>query len=90
MHAQNLFGWEDWKKFLIGKTIVTQLDEPVDGEQFISTVESRSFNRDVQDARLAETKNAVKGPNGLLRHKLDGVFCIGHGETWDLLDAFFS
>lgn len=35
--------------------------------------------------------NAVPGPNGLLRHKLDGVHCIAHGEgTWDLIVGEFS
>jgi len=27
---------------------------------------------------------AVRGPNGLARHKVDGVYCLGHGDgTWD-------
>jgi hypothetical protein len=31
------------------------------------------------------------GPNGLVRHKIDGEHCIGHGEgTWDLMIGEFS
>lgn len=32
-----------------------------------------------------------QGPNGLLRHKIDGSHCIGHGEgTWDFIIGEFS
>jgi hypothetical protein len=35
--------------------------------------------------------HAVKGPNGLARHKIDGSICSGHGEgTWDLMIREFS
>jgi hypothetical protein len=34
---------------------------------------------------------ADKGPNGLLRSKVDGVHCIGHGEgTYDYIVGDFS
>ena len=30
------------------------------------------------------------GPNGLLRHKVDGKFCVGNGKgTWDLIRGEF-
>jgi len=29
---------------------------------------------------------AIKGPNGLVRHRIDGKFVVGHGEgTWDYI-----
>lgn len=32
-----------------------------------------------------------RGPSGLLRHKVDGIHCIGHGAgTWDLIVGEFS
>jgi hypothetical protein len=32
-----------------------------------------------------------EGPNGLIRHLIDGRFCVGHGEgTWDLINGEFS
>lgn len=38
-----------------------------------------------------EMNNAELGPNNLLRHKIDGQFCIGHGEgTWDYCIGDFS
>jgi hypothetical protein len=31
-----------------------------------------------------------QGPNGLLRHKIDGSHCVGHGAgTWDLITGMF-
>ena len=38
-----------------------------------------------------DENNAVEGPNNLLRHRIDGSFCIGHGEgTWDYFASDFS
>lgn len=38
-----------------------------------------------------EENNAVPGPDGLARHKVDGKFCIGHGDgSWDLIAREFS
>lgn len=35
--------------------------------------------------------SAERGPNNLARHKIDGVFCIGHGEgPWDYVVGEFS
>ena len=32
-----------------------------------------------------------RGPNGLLRHRIDGQHCIGHGDgTWDHITGSFS
>lgn len=39
---------------------------------------------------LAEN-SAENGPNGLVRHRIDGKHCIGHGNgTWDLIIGEFS
>ena len=40
--------------------------------------------------RMMEQNNAVPGPNGLVRHRLDR-YCLGHGEgPWDLMPGHFS
>ena len=34
---------------------------------------------------------AERGPGNLMRHKTDGVHCIGHGDgTWDYIQGEFS
>lgn len=38
-----------------------------------------------------DQNHAEPGPNGLLRSKVDGVHCVGHGEgTWDYIVGDFS
>ncbi len=40
---------------------------------------------------MMRKNHAVPGPNGLLRHRIDGRHCIGHGEgTWDYIEGDFS
>lgn len=35
--------------------------------------------------------SAEEGPQGLLRHRIDGKHCVGHGSgTWDLIAGEFS
>jgi hypothetical protein len=38
-----------------------------------------------------QQNSASPGPNGLVRHKLDGRHCVGHGDgTYDLITGEFS
>lgn len=38
-----------------------------------------------------EKNHSMEGPNNLLRHKINGSHCIGHGEgTWDYIKGEFS
>lgn len=42
-------------------------------------------------AEFLRMNNAQLGPNGLVRHVIDGSHCIGHGAgTWDLITGEFS
>ena len=42
-------------------------------------------------ADFHEKNHSEDGPNGLLRHKIDGTHCIGHGEgTYDYTIGEFS
>jgi len=35
--------------------------------------------------------HSENGPNGLIRHKIDGIHCIGHANgTWDMIKGEFS
>lgn len=43
------------------------------------------------EAHFHSSSNSQRGPNGLLRHRVDGVHCVGHGEgTWDYIAGEFS
>lgn len=43
------------------------------------------------EAHFHNRNHSERGPAGLLRHKIDGRHCIGHGEgTWDYIVGEFS
>lgn len=93
-----LNGLEDWKKYWKGKTIRNEYGGEITEEQMVSIITERSWpDRKSSDSfkpyytSMLEKNHVVEGPNGLLRHKIDGVHCIGHGEgTWDLITGEFS
>jgi hypothetical protein len=42
------------------------------------------------EADFHASNHSERGPCGLLRHRIDGVHCIGHGAgTWDLIQGHF-
>ena len=80
-------------------TIVNEYDEIVSMEKLLDVIKNRSWEpvRVYQDAYYRNEKeflrinHAVKGPNNLMRSKIDGQHCIGHGDgTWDLIIGEFS
>lgn len=43
------------------------------------------------EAEFHRLNQSERGPNGLVRHQIDGRHCIAHGEgTWDLIVGEFS
>lgn len=54
-------------------------------------ITNRSWNANPRDQKMLSLSRAEIGPNNLLRSRVDGVNCIGHGEgTWDLIAGEFS
>ena len=76
--------------------IVNEYGDKISKAEFLKTVTGRSWpERDESKYGSFESfldQNCAEiGPNNLLRHKIDGHFCIGHGEgTWDYLIGEFS
>lgn len=79
-----------WQEFWKGKVIIDQHGRVVSEERMLSIITERGY---------AESKGLVcsvaprsqPGPRGLLRFRIDGWHCVGHGEgTWDLLVSEFS
>jgi hypothetical protein len=67
--------------------------------EMISAITERKWNRRpfqrsanyVNENQFLAQNHAEYGPNGLLRHKIDGHHCIAHGPgTWDLMKGEFS
>ena len=56
----------------------------LDGKPFI-------FPGYTSEADFHRVNHSARGPNGLLRHQIDGVHCIAHGSgTWDCIVGDFS
>jgi hypothetical protein len=86
---------DDWKKLWNKEGTYIQ-DEY--GTTFNQTIIEREImERGVlagsshESERWLAENSAENGPNGLVRHRIDGKFCIGHGKgTWDLIVGEFS
>lgn len=97
--------FEDWKNVFFEQPgiIVDEYNTPISYRQMIKIIESRSWlkpNETEEDRwtyllqhrpSFFEKNQCTKGPAGLIRHKIDNRYCIGHGEgTWDLMIGEFS
>lgn len=83
---------DDWRKLWAGRRVRDEYgtDIPIEEmEQII--IDRRSTRGGPPTADWLRQNSAVPGPNGLIRHRIDGQHCIGHGEgTWDLIQGEFS
>lgn len=84
---------EDWKaRFAVkGSYIKNEGGEVVTPSWMLQEITQRAFPaaREITPDFL-RNNNAVLGPNGLVRHRVDNYHCIGHGKgTWDLMAGEF-
>lgn len=98
---------DDWREKWgrPGAYITDEYGREIGVEDMLSTITQRQWEAN-WDRRMARkglggyyeneadfhAKNhSERGPNGLLRHQIDGRHCIGHGSgTWDLIVGEFS
>lgn len=69
-------------------------------KEMLSIINDRKWDRDKSFIppygykswnEFHEFNHSEFGPNGLLRHKIDGRHCIGHGDgTYDFINGEFS
>jgi len=93
----DLADWETrWAK--PGSIIEDEYGERITPETMRRVITERSWPRPKDKMPYGYTSweefyrrnHAFLGPNGLLRHQVDGRFCVGNGEgTWDLLPGDF-
>ncbi len=90
MGIDDLPGWE--KRWNEPEAIIKdEYERVIHPEEMISiiTIRIRGEGRDLSSKWLQENY-AEKGLNNLVRSKIDGVHCIGHGDgTWDLIVGIF-
>lgn len=98
---------EDWKRLFQtdGYHIFDEYGKRHTVDEMMEVIASRAWESSRDNIKWGEgwyssyrdyndylrKNSAVDGPNNLLRHKLDGKHCIGHGEgTWDYITGEFS
>jgi hypothetical protein len=94
----DLADWEAcWAK--PGSIIEDEYGTRLSPETMRAIITVRSWPRDAEKIPLGyeswgqfyDKNSADLGPNGLLRHRVDGRFCVGNGAgTWDLIAREFS
>lgn len=93
----------DWIKVLgKGGRILNEYRERITFKTFFEAVAKRHWNTPSNEERAVkagytslahfhEANHSEPGPNNLLRSKVDGKHCIGHGDgTWDYIIGEFS
>jgi len=90
----------DWyNEIAKGGVIKNEYDEIITVDELRGIIQNRGREKDWNKppymydswAEFHRLNNSEKGPNGLLRHKIDNRHCVGHGEgTWDLITGEFS
>jgi hypothetical protein len=85
---------EDWSAlFLLPDSFIrNEYGEKTSVPDMMEIITNRSWERKLpKDAKWFRDNHAIIGPNGLVRHAVDGHHCIGHGEgTWDYITVEFS
>jgi len=90
---------EDWKAFWKGKLISNQYGDKFSEEKMLSIITEREREQGWEKKPYGydswtdffQHNYAEKGPNGLLRSRVDGRHCVSHGAgTWDLHVGEFS
>jgi hypothetical protein len=100
IHDEGLTTLAAWQvRWGAGGTIRSEYGETIPVVDMLSTIMNRSGRpfeisswptyRDEADSHAQN--HSQRGPNNLLRHRIDGRHCVGHGEgTWDYIAGEFS
>lgn len=85
---ESLEDWQvEWKK--PGRVIKNEYGDTVSAAEMLEIITKRRGGG--WDAQELKENSAVRGPNGLARHRVDRFHCVGHGSgTWDLIASEFS
>jgi hypothetical protein len=87
---RNLNDLNDWIDFLKCKRILNEYGEDVLLVNLISEITNRSHPGGIDLTEYID-KYTERGPNNLLRSRIDEIHCVGHGKgTWDYIIGEFS
>jgi len=84
----------DWKKLWNrkGTEIGDEYGKSLTVSEMLLIITKRSrIAKHDESAQWYRENEAIPSPNGLVRHRINGRHCIGHGKgTWDLIIGEFS
>lgn len=91
---------DDWRPLIETGVITDEYGNVWEGDYILQVIASRrrpwsprpAPAKSVPDLEQWYRQNhAEPGPNGLARHVIDGIHCVGHSEgTWDYIAGEFS
>lgn len=100
---RGIFDLYDWEPLMNDSVIVDEYERIMTPDQMIRIITQRGASMPLEERLLSssyknitleqflEINHAEPGPENLLRSKIDGVHCVGHGSgTWDLHVGDFS
>lgn len=77
----------DWKTAWSHGVIRDEYHKIISHEKMLGIIAERSYPTPPENM----DKYSTYGPNNLMRHVIDNIHCIGHGEgTWDYIIGDFS
>lgn len=86
---EGLNSLEDWESRFQDGTITTEYGNVLTPAEMADVIRNRSWAHRGDFDFLRN--QAQEGPNGLVRHRVDGMHCVGHGDgTWDYITGEFS
>ena len=91
----------DWEPMIRDheNKILNEYEEEIKPDDMMAVITNRGRKCDWTDApygyesweQFHKQNHSAAGPNGLLRHRIDGHHCTKHGAgTWDCLPGDFS
>jgi hypothetical protein len=83
---------DDWILMWLGSDwkIIDEYGDELTSDRMLDLIKDRSWVRNTHTQEFYDRNHAEPGPNDLLRHRVDGVHCVGHGVgTWDYIGQDF-
>lgn len=98
-HDEGISSLKDWEEAWAteGAVIKDEYGQVIPIEEMVGIITRRSwgFRKEKPPGYYSweefhQKNHSLPGPNGLLRHQIDGSHCIAHGEgTYDLMQGDF-
>lgn len=88
---EGLHDLSDWVERLQDGIIKDEEGKELTLSEMYDIITKRKAIGEYPTLAWCKENNFEPGPNGLVRHRVDGRHCIGHGDgTWDLITGEFS